>query len=133
MHTVIFSCIACIHFWICRKVCFICIFIKLFNFCWPHILIIFCHLPDAVNWVVFLVMRWHPVTWLQYSTVQFGEQLPPHLLPKLPGGQDSLQNVPKYPNVHSAWINNWSFSTNGDIYNYTLHSIVLFIAIDTIS
>lgn len=99
MHTVIFSCIACIHFWICRKVCFICIFIKLFNFCWPHILIIFCHLPDAVNWVVFLVMRWHPVTWLQYSTVQFGEQLPPHLLPKLPLYRTHCRmcrNIPMY-------------------------------------
>lgn len=73
-----------------------------FKMNWSLILLVFCTLPDTVSWIVFLIIRWHPLIWLQYSSVQFGEHVPPHLLPNLPGGQDSLQNVPKYPAVHSA-------------------------------
>lgn len=73
-----------------------------FKMNWSLILLVFCNLPDTVSWIVFLIIRWHPLIWLQYSSVQFGEHVPPHLLPNLPGGQDSLQNVPKYPAVHSA-------------------------------
>lgn len=37
--------------------------------------------------------------------MQVGEHRPPHNLPKAPGGQDMLQNWPKYPILHSAIVN----------------------------
>lgn len=78
---------------------YICLF---FNINWSLILLVFFTLPDTVSWTVFLIIRWHPLIWLQYSAVHFGEHQPPHLGPNLPGGQDLLQNGPKYPAVHSA-------------------------------
>lgn len=45
----------------------------------PKILLIFCSLPEIVSWVVFSVIRWHPLTGLQFSTVHSGVHQPPHL------------------------------------------------------
>lgn len=45
----------------------------------PQILLIFCSLPEIVSWVVFSVIRWHPLTELQFSTVHSGVHQPPHL------------------------------------------------------
>lgn len=45
----------------------------------PQILLIFCFLPEIVSWVVFSVIRWHPLTELQFSIVHSGVHQPPHL------------------------------------------------------
>lgn len=67
-------------------------------------------IPDGVVSVVYTIelVCGHPATWWQYISVQSGKQLPPHFLPNLPGGQDSLQNRPKYPGEQSAIVNTYS-------------------------
>lgn len=51
---------------------------------------------------VILLLNRHPSTGSQYSSMQFGEQVPPHFSPNEPRGQDVLQNSPKNPGGHAV-------------------------------
>lgn len=59
-------------------------------------------IPGNVVIGIFSVINRHPFTGSQNSLEHFGRHLPPHLFPKLPGGQDVLQNSPKKPGLHAA-------------------------------
>lgn len=59
---------------------------------------------DIVLCVFIPILNRHPLTGSQYSSMQFGEQVPPHFSPNEPSGQDVLQNSPKYPGGHAAKI-----------------------------
>lgn len=54
--------------------------------------------------VVILILNRHPSTGSQYSSMHFGEQVPPHFSPNEPRGQDVLQNSPKNPVGHAVKI-----------------------------